>query len=144
MKKTILLVILLLFIKIAYSDNVFSSPLWPVRDNIIVEKVPAVQSPVSIYLKLLFNYYHYGISPNDFSACPFNPTCSYFAKQSVEKFGFLGIFIAADRLMRDNFWSSLGDYPTINGKLIDKPSWHYLPYYRRLNEKNINFVIPYN
>ena len=138
------IIILIFFILLLFVTDGTASPFWPVKDIVRSEQPPVIKHNIKMYLALLFNYYHYGVSPNDFSACPFNPTCSYFAKLSVKKFGVVGILMATDRLMRDNYWSSLGDYPTINGKFIDKPSWHYLPYYWRLNNENITLVLPDN
>ncbi len=71
----------------------------------------------------LIRFYQLFISPQDASACPFEPTCSEYAKQAVYTYGFAaGVVMAADRLQRCH---GLGGrfYPRDpdSGRLIDPP-----------------------
>ena len=44
--------------------------------------------------------------------CKYNPSCSEYAKQSIEKYGALrGTILASGRLLRCNHWSKGGDDP---------------------------------
>lgn len=69
-------------------------------------------------LILLFKFYQSNITDIDDQTCPMQPTCSNFALQAVEKFGFLiGSLKTFDRLHRCS---------------------HDLEYYEIINVKNRN------
>jgi uncharacterized protein len=71
----------------------------------------------------LVRFYQVFISPQDIPSCPFDPTCSEYGKQAIEKYGLLaGVILAADRYQRCNGLSSRF-YPRdpANGRLIDPP-----------------------
>jgi putative membrane protein insertion efficiency factor len=71
----------------------------------------------------LVRFYQVFISPQDIPSCPFDPTCSEYAKRAVMKYGLLaGVILAADRYQRCNGLSSRF-YPRdpASGRLIDPP-----------------------
>jgi putative membrane protein insertion efficiency factor len=71
----------------------------------------------------LVRFYQAFISPQDASACPFDPTCSEYAKRAVLKYGLIaGAVMAADRYQRCNGLSARF-YPRdpATGRLIDPP-----------------------
>ncbi len=118
--------------------------IWPSHPHRgKVHQMMKPPAPPAIVVNWIAFFYHRFISPNDYSHCPFNPTCSHFMFQSIKEFGIVGIIMGTDRLMRDNFWSREGKYPEINGRLIDPPRWHYLPYYWRLDLEKIDFLLFY-
>lgn len=84
-------------------------------------------NPVSLLLKGSMWTYQNIISPELSSPCPYQISCSNFAKQSIEDFGIIkGMAIAADRLTRCNRISLL-DVPAIDfdpetHHIIDPPS----------------------
>ena len=52
---------------------------------------------------LFFNLYKKLLSTQDGSVCHFKPTCSSYAKQAIEKYGFMkGVLIGSERLIRDH------------------------------------------
>ncbi|MFL3662846.1 MAG: membrane protein insertion efficiency factor YidD [Flavobacteriales bacterium] len=63
-------------------------------------------NPIKIVAKGLLYIYQNEISPQLVSHCQFELTCSNFSKKSIEKYGFIkGIFLTADRLLKDNEYS---------------------------------------
>jgi putative component of membrane protein insertase Oxa1/YidC/SpoIIIJ protein YidD len=60
-------------------------------------------NPVYFAFKTAMLLYQNILSPQLSKSCPYEITCSNFAKQAIEKFGLIkGIFIGADRLLRCN------------------------------------------
>lgn len=52
---------------------------------------------------LLLKFYKRAISPYLPDACRYTPTCSVYAMQAIDKYGFLkGSFLALKRLLRCN------------------------------------------
>ncbi|MCL2442367.1 MAG: membrane protein insertion efficiency factor YidD [Treponema sp.] len=50
---------------------------------------------------LFIRFYQYAISPHLPSACRYYPTCSFYAYEAVNKYGFLrGCVLAARRIIR--------------------------------------------
>ena len=115
--------------------------LWPFSPAHTQEsRMPGLEKfPV---FSMLLKFYHFYISPNDFSQCPFNPSCSMFMELSVKKFGVTGLLMGFDRLTRDNPWSEEGFYPKIKGHFLDPPEWHYLPFYRELHLEKVDLLLP--
>lgn len=69
--------------------------------------------PFRAILEGLIFAYREGISPVDGPSCPYEPTCSGFARHAVKAHGpLLGVFMAGDRLMRCNGSSHLR-YPRV-------------------------------
>ena len=83
-------------------------------------------------VKMMIKLYQNTISKQQGDVCVFEPTCSHFAEQSVEKYGIKGIFMAIDRLERCNptAWRYANKYyPVVltkkrGYKLKDLPKWH--------------------
>lgn len=95
--------------------------------------VVAKYNPVSMVLEGSMWLYQNVISPELSSPCPYEISCSNFAKQSITAFGVVkGMAIAADRLMRCNR-ISLMDIPSVDfdqatHHILDDPSryrWHH-------------------
>jgi len=60
----------------------------------------------------LIRFFQVVISPQQGPHCRFNPVCSAYGKQAVEKFGvLLGSMLAGDRILRCNPYSPPGDDP---------------------------------
>lgn len=79
--------------------------------------------PLRAFLELLVSAYREGISPLDGPTCPFEPSCSRFARQAVALHGpAAGAILAGDRLLRCN-GTGHHRYPRVGpgGKLHDPP-----------------------
>ena len=64
-----------------------------------------------IVLKIIW-FYRYAISPHFPPSCRFEPTCSAYAHEAVEKFGVCrGLFYAFKRLIRCHPFNSGGYDP---------------------------------
>ena len=60
----------------------------------------------------LIRGYQRFISPHTRPACRFEPTCSYYALEAIERFGALkGIWLAVKRLARCHPWGGHGYDP---------------------------------
>lgn len=96
------------------------------------ENPVAKYNPVSLTLKGSMWLYQHVISPELSSPCPYEISCSNFAKKSIEEFGVVkGMAIAADRLMRCNRISLMEipamDFDPVSHHILDDPSrykWH--------------------
>ena len=63
-------------------------------------------------LILLINFYQKGISPWLGPRCKYEPTCSEYTKQAIEKYGAIkGTIIGAKRILRCNPFSKGGYDP---------------------------------
>jgi putative membrane protein insertion efficiency factor len=63
----------------------------------------AETSEIKLVFLSLLKFYQLVISSQDQPACMFAPTCSEYARQAIEKYGFIaGTVMAADRLLRCN------------------------------------------
>ena len=68
---------------------------------------PYQTNPVTIVSSSAFSLYQKLISPSQGDVCNFSPSCSHFAKRSIEKYGILwGSLMASDRLLRCNPWAN--------------------------------------
>lgn len=57
-------------------------------------------------------FYQKHISPALPSCCRYTPTCSQYAIEAIEKRGaFVGLFLAARRILRCNPWGGFGYDP---------------------------------
>ncbi len=70
------------------------------------------------------------ISPQLFSHCVYQRSCSNYSKKAINEFGLIkGIFMSADRLLRCNM-KAINDIPPDqfdeNGLAIDEPSKYHL------------------
>jgi hypothetical protein len=73
--------------------------------------------------------YQKRISPVRGIECGFRPSCSHYARTSIEEQGpVVGLMMTADRLTRCHIWKEPGpDYFLLpNGKLFDPPSRNLL------------------
>ena len=63
-------------------------------------------------LLALIRYYQRAVSPGLPAACKYQPTCSRYAYEAIERFGVLrGCLMAARRLLRCMPWSAGGFDP---------------------------------
>lgn len=87
-------------------------------------------NPFSLLLSSSLYVYQGVMSQQIFSNCPYEMSCSNFAKQSLKEFGlFKGVALATDRLTRCNRLSSADFHPirfNKNGKVEDFPSYYHL------------------
>jgi uncharacterized protein len=61
---------------------------------------------------ILVRFYQAGISPFTFSSCRFDPTCSGYMIQALEKHGVLkGLFLGIKRILRCHPWGKQGYDP---------------------------------
>lgn len=73
-----------------------------------------VSAPIVAYQRL--------ISPALPRRCKYEPTCSAYAVQAIERYGILrGLVLACWRLLRCNPWSHGGYDPIENQTLFTKP-----------------------
>ena len=64
-------------------------------------------------LIILINFYQKAISPWLGPSCKYNPTCSEYTKQAIEKYGAIkGTIIGIKRILRCNPFSKCG-YDTL-------------------------------
>ena len=115
--------------------------LWP-SNSVHTQESRMLGTEKFPVFSLIFKFYHFYISPNDFSQCPFNPSCSMFMEMSLKKFAITGLLMGFDRLTRDNPWSEEAFYPKLKGHYLDPPEWHYLPFYMELNIEKIDLLLP--
>jgi putative component of membrane protein insertase Oxa1/YidC/SpoIIIJ protein YidD len=82
-------------------------------------------NPAKIVASTGFRLYQTLISPSQGDVCNFSPSCSHFAKSSIEEYGIVwGSLMASDRLQRCNPWAlGLLDkyYSGITGHKINDP-----------------------
>jgi putative component of membrane protein insertase Oxa1/YidC/SpoIIIJ protein YidD len=86
-------------------------------------------NPVALLFKGSMWTYQHVISPQLSSPCPYQISCSNFAKACISEYGIVkGTALAADRLMRCNR-ISLMDIPAIDfdphtHHILDDPDWY--------------------
>lgn len=67
---------------------------------------------LSLLSKLLIRFYQIAISPLFPSQCRYTPTCSQYALEAIEKYGFWrGWYLAIRRLLRCHPWGGSGYDP---------------------------------
>ena len=84
------------------------------------ESIPVKRQPVlretstrKILVGFAYGIWVKHITPYDGNKCAFHPTCATYAKQAVDKYGFIkGTVMGAERLQRCHCWT-LGSYPLI-------------------------------
>jgi putative component of membrane protein insertase Oxa1/YidC/SpoIIIJ protein YidD len=86
-------------------------------------------NPVSLGMGAVMYSYQHVVSPLLSRSCPYEITCSNFAKMSIREWGaFKGVFISADRVLRCNRLSLLNVSPLNiaprTGKILDEPAWY--------------------
>lgn len=74
----------------------------------------SVVAPITLYQRL--------ISPLIPRRCKYEPTCSSYASQAIQRYGILrGLVLAAWRLLRCNPWSH-GGYDPVEAQTMFKPA----------------------
>jgi hypothetical protein len=83
-----------------------------------MDKGKSFKNPLKVIALMLLKGYRYGISPILVSwfgpscGCRHEPTCSVYAQQAIEKFGFFrGVYLSARRLFRCHPWGTSGYDP---------------------------------
>lgn len=72
----------------------------------LLTQTPHVTNPAKIVTSTGFRLYQILISPSQGDVCNFSPSCSHFAKKSIEEYGIIwGSLMASDRLLRCNPWA---------------------------------------
>jgi putative component of membrane protein insertase Oxa1/YidC/SpoIIIJ protein YidD len=87
---------------------------------------PRETNPAKIVVSSVFRLYQTLISPSQGDVCNFEPSCSHFARSSIEEYGIVwGTLMASDRLQRCNPWA-LGSfdkyYSGVKGHKIHDPT----------------------
>lgn len=73
---------------------------------LLLTQAPYETDPIKIVTSSSFKLYQKLISPSQGDVCNFSPSCSHFAKESIEEYGILwGSLMASDRLLRCNPWA---------------------------------------
>lgn len=73
---------------------------------LLLLQAPRETDPVKIVTGTGFRLYQRMISPSQGDVCNFSPSCSHFAKMSIENYGIIwGSLMASDRLLRCNPWA---------------------------------------
>ena len=73
---------------------------------LLLTQPPHETNPVRIVTETFIKAYQVLISPSQGDVCNFTPSCSHFARQSIEAHGILwGSLMASDRLLRCNPWA---------------------------------------
>lgn len=90
------------------------------RTKSVIQKI----NPLYYTAKAAMFLYQNAISQQLSKDCPYEVTCSNFCKKAIEKKGLLiGVLFGADRLMRCNPFSFLGEEKNIeinkNNKIVD-------------------------
>jgi putative membrane protein insertion efficiency factor len=71
----------------------------------MLTQAPHETNPVKIVTDACLKLYQTLISPSQGDVCNFSPSCSHFARQSIDSHGiFWGSLMASDRLLRCNPW----------------------------------------
>ncbi|UCG30755.1 MAG: membrane protein insertion efficiency factor YidD [candidate division WOR-3 bacterium] len=73
---------------------------------LLLAQSPHQTNPVKIVTGTCFRLYQNLISPSQGDVCNYSPSCSHFARQSIDRYGiFWGSLMASDRLLRCNPWA---------------------------------------
>jgi uncharacterized protein len=73
-------------------------------------------------------FYRRWVSPGLPARCKYEPTCSHYAVQAVERYGILrGLVLAAWRVLRCNPWSH-GGYDPVEAQRIFLPRGERAPF----------------
>lgn len=94
-----------------------------VSEDNLVKKL----NPVNIVFGGLLYLYQNTLSQQFSATCLYNPSCSDFSKQSIQKYGLLkGVFLSAGRIMRCNRIAATGIHPlrVENNKVIDPVTFY--------------------
>jgi len=74
--------------------------------TLLLLQPPHETDPMKIVTSTGFKLYQTLVSPSQGDVCNFSPSCSHFAKRSIENYGIIwGSLMASDRLLRCNPWA---------------------------------------
>jgi uncharacterized protein len=86
-----------------------------------------VKRAATVIVKAPLLLYQRGISPALPRRCKYEPTCSRYALQAIERYGVLrGMVLAGWRLLRCNPWSH-GGYDPVQAQRLFEPCSHVAP-----------------
>jgi putative membrane protein insertion efficiency factor len=76
--------------------------------------------------RVLIGIYQRWITPANGPTCNFIPTCSAYTLSAIERYGFWGILMGAERILRDHSRIELYPLKVFQGRLkpYDPPSAH--------------------
>lgn len=86
-------------------------------------------NPTKLSAWLVIKSYQLTLSELQPDVCNYNPSCSRYGEAAVKKYGFIGILMAGDRLLRCNpgSWAFLGEeYELSGGKLHENQEDYYI------------------
>ena len=79
------------------------------------------KNELQVISSTIFLFYKEFVSSQDTNVCPYSPSCSVYAHESIKKKGlFFGLIDSFDRFSRCNNFTP-EQYHIHNGKLIDTP-----------------------
>ena len=79
--------------------------------------------PLGLILRGLIRVYQWAISPLLLSSCRFEPSCSEYARQAIERHGAVtGIKLTISRLLRCHPWGAAGYDPVPETQPAHLPS----------------------
>lgn len=117
-------IIILILISISFSFKVYSKTKnfgpWDTKlvktERHTLKKVYPAPSTSSWVLNRFIRIFQIYISPQDGPNCRYSPTCSQYARISINQYGIImGMIMGADRYMRCNPFGSWGeDHPHDN------------------------------
>lgn len=134
-RKTILLIVLNLTLTQLSFAQEKEDRRWekvPVQYSIpIAEEEPKFDlkfnTPEDYLLKPILNTYRVIISDADGANCPFDPSCSHFFLEAVDKTNFLeGLLLFSDRFQRDANVFNRTDYFLSQNRRLSDPVERYL------------------
>jgi putative component of membrane protein insertase Oxa1/YidC/SpoIIIJ protein YidD len=97
--------------------------LFKDKKNVIVK-----YNPVSLAFGGMLLFYQRVVSAQLSTNCPYDVSCSNFAKRSIQQLGFLkGVFLSADRLTRCTQFTLIDltdSYYNEQGRIKDPLNWY--------------------
>lgn len=133
-RKTILLIVLsLLSTRLSFAQQK-ENQRWekiPIRYSIPIEDFEQklnlkFNKPSDYVLKPLLKLYRITISDLDGAICPFDPSCSHFFLEAVDKTNFLeGLLLFSDRFQRDANFFNRTEYPQSHERRLSDPVERY-------------------
>lgn len=134
-RKTILLIVLSLSLTQLSFAQQKENQRWekiPIRYSIPIEDFEhnldlKFNKPSDYVLKPLLKLYRITISDADGANCPFDPSCSHFFLEAVDKTNFLeGLLLFSDRFQRDANVFNRTDYSLSQKRRLSDPVERYI------------------
>jgi len=87
---------------------------------------PLPPTTLGVTSRVLIGIYQRWITPANGPSCTFIPTCSAYTLSAIERYGFWGILMGAERILRDHSRTELYPLRVYDGQLrpYDPPSAH--------------------